>query len=119
MKNLILMMFVFWGINSFAQTTDNSILGKWTNEDKTRVIEFVKNGNAYDAIVRSAEDKSLIGKKQISGLTQKDATSFVNGTVYIFKRNRTAKCSANLNGKFLQLQASMGLMSKSQTWTRL
>lgn len=107
-------------LSLFAQSDNNPILGKWTNEDKTRVIEFVENGTTYDAIIREAEDKSLLGKKQISGLKSTDGVNFLNGTLYIIKRGKSSKCSAKLLGSDqLQLKASYAGISKTQTWTKL
>lgn len=107
-------------LSLFAQSGNNSILGKWTNEDKTRVIEFVANGATFDAIIREAEDKSLIGKKQISGLKTTDNTTFIEGTLYLIKRGKSSKCAAKLLGSDqLQLKASYAGLSKTQTWTKL
>lgn len=111
---------VLLGLHVFAQAVNDKILGRWINEDQTRVIEFVRNGNNYDAIIRKADDKSLIGKKQITGLQSSGVTSFINGTIHIIKKGKTAKCTATLSadGK-LYIEASYGMMSRSQTWTRV
>lgn len=121
MQKMILMLTgLLFSLNIFAQTTNDKILGKWTNEDKTRIVEFVKNGDAYDAIIRQADDNSIVGKKQITGLKANSTTSFVNGTVHVIKKGKTAKCTATLSGdNKLYLKASYGMMSKSQTWTKL
>lgn len=121
MRKIILMVTgVLFSLNIFAQTTNDKILGKWTNEEKTRIIEFVKSGDAYDAIIREAEDNSLVGKKQITNLKANGTTSFVDGTLHIIKKGKTAKCTALLSGDTrLYLKGSYGLLSKSQIWTRI
>jgi len=119
-KIILILAGLLLSLNIFAQTGNDKILGKWTNEDKTRIIEFVKSGNAYDAIVRKTEDNSIVGKKQITGLKASGSTSFVNGTVFMIKKGKTAKCSATLLGDTrLNLKASYGILSKSQTWTKI
>ncbi|WP_449386972.1 DUF2147 domain-containing protein [Chryseobacterium lineare] len=114
------LVFILLGMNMKAQTSEDKLLGKWTNEEKTRVVEFVKNGNYYDGIIRKAEDASLIGKKQISGLKPSGKGSYTNGTVYIIKKGKTASCSAQIvKDGLLSIKASYGMMSKTQAWTRL
>jgi uncharacterized protein (DUF2147 family) len=115
---------IFWGNNSkvSAQSTPatgDAIIGKWTNEDKTRIIEFVKTGATYEAVIKEAPDKSLIGKKQITGL-QFDGRAYKNGKVYLPKRGKTYPCTVSLKGDdTMELSAKAGFMSKSQTWTRV
>lgn len=101
-----------------AQTNADSILGKWTNEDKTRVLEFVKTGSNYEAIIKEAPDKSLIGKKQITNL--KYSNGAYKGSVYLHKRGKTLPCTLTIksNGS-MRLSAKAGFMSQSQTWTRV
>ncbi|MDF2551059.1 MAG: hypothetical protein K0R77_334 [Chryseobacterium sp.] len=121
MQKIILMVTgLLFSLNIFAQTTHDKILGKWTNEDKTRIIEFVKSGDAYDAIIRKAEDNSIVGKKQITALKATGTTSFADGTLHIIKKGKTAKCTASLSGDtMLYIKASHGMMSKTLTWTKL
>lgn len=101
-----------------AQTNSEAILGKWTNEDRTRVIEFVKTGDGYEAIIKEAADRNLIGQKQITGLRYNN--NGYSGTLHLPKKGKTFPCTAHIedNGK-LELSARVGFMSKSQTWTRV
>lgn len=121
MQKLILFTIGFlmhFSVHTYAQTNDK-ILGKWTNEERTRVIEFVKNGNTYEALIRSAEDPSLIGKKQITGLKNK-GNEYYGGTLHIFQKDKKLKCSASISSdNHLKLTASYGLISKTQTWKKL
>lgn len=119
-KMIILTVSLFIGLCVFAQTDNDKILGKWTNEDKSRVIEFVKNGDAYDAIIRQADDESLAGKKQITSLQKDGSTTFKNGTVHVIKKSKTARCTAKLvNDDKLEITATFGMMSRKQTWSRV
>lgn len=111
---------LLFGMNVHAQSANDKIVGKWTNEERTRIIEFVKNGNTYDGVVRKAEDERLVGKKQITGLRANGNSSFTNGVVHLFKKGKTATCSVTLSGETkLYLKANYGMMSKTQVWTRL
>lgn len=119
-KVVLIICSLLVSLNIFAQTHHDQILGKWTNEDQTRIIEFVKNGETYDAIIRKATDNSLVGKKQITGLKPSSKQAFINGTVHLIKRGKTAKCSAELSGNNkLYLKANLGITSKTQTWKKL
>lgn len=114
---------ICWGNNTTAHAQTSSkadtILGKWTNEDKTRTIEFTKNGISYEAVIKDAPDKNLIGTKQITGL-QFDGKGYKNGKVYLPKKGKTFPCTVSLkNDGTLELSAKAGFMSKSQIWTRV
>lgn len=101
-----------------AQTNADIILGKWTNEDKTRVIEFVKNGSNYNAVVREAPDKSMIGQNQLTSLAYNNGS--YNGQVHLLQKNKSYPCTVKINSNgTLKLTAKAGFMSKSQTWTRV
>jgi uncharacterized protein (DUF2147 family) len=118
----ILMILLFaaslFASTAYAQTDADSILGKWTNEDKSRVLEFVKNGSDYEAIIKEASDKTLVGKKQITGLKYNKGS--YKGNVYIIKRGKTLPCTLTIKtNRTMQLTASAGVMSQSQTWTKL
>ncbi len=114
------MVSVLLGISTYAQSNNDKILGKWTNEDKSRVIEFVKNGSSYDAIINKAESSSLVGKKQITALKHSKENHYTDGTLHIIQKGKTASCSAKLvSDTKLALKASIGFMSKTQVWTKL
>jgi uncharacterized protein (DUF2147 family) len=121
MQRLILLMLCgIWGIGTFGQNINDKILGQWTNDEQDRVLEFVKNGSVYDAIIREADPSSFIGQKQITSLKHNKENDYKGGTLHIFQKGRTAKCSAKLlSENQLELKVSMGLISKSTVWTRV
>jgi uncharacterized protein (DUF2147 family) len=84
------------------------------------VIEFVKNGSGYDAIIKEAEPDSLIGMKQITSLKHKRGNVYTDGTLYIIQKDKTVDCSANiLSDNRLELKVIYGFMSKSQIFTKI
>jgi uncharacterized protein (DUF2147 family) len=97
----------------------DGILGKWINEEHTRVLEFHKNGNYYEAIIKEAEDKSLIGKIQIANLQFiKDA--YINGKLYLPKKGKNFPCTAKIKPDgTLEISAKASFMSKSQIWSKV
>lgn len=115
-----LMVSVLLGISTYAQNSNDKILGKWTNKDKSRVIEFVKNGSAYEAVIIKAESSSLVGKKQITALKHNKDNAYKDGTLHIIQKGKTANCSAKLvSDTKLELKASIGFMSKIQVWKKI
>jgi len=116
--SITILLFTALFTTAHAQTNADSILGKWTNEDKTRVLEFVKTGSNYEAVIKEALDKSLVGKKQITSL-QYSYGSY-KGSVYLPKRGKTLPCTLIIKSDgSLRLSANAGFMRQSQTWTRV
>jgi uncharacterized protein (DUF2147 family) len=116
---ITLLIFFIAGFTVYAQTMPDKILGKWMNEDKSRVLEFLKNGSVYNAIVRKAEDENFIGRQQIRGL-KPDGDAYEGGTINLFKRKKTAKCTIRfINNDLFEIQGSYGVISKSQRWSRV
>jgi len=106
-------------INMLAFNQNDRILGKWINENRTRIIEFVKTSHGYDAYIVRAEDKSLNGHVQIEGLRPASPDLFLDGTAYIFSRNKKIKCQALLRGvQKLHITGKYGLISKTQIWEK-
>jgi Uncharacterized protein conserved in bacteria len=122
MKRLVCMfwgLFMFITFNAFALNANHEILGMWRNEEGSRIIEFVQNGAVFDAIIRKAENPSLVGKRQISGLKLTGKDQYDEGMLHLFKRDKTAKCSIKMVGADkIEIKAGIGLMSKSQIWVK-
>ncbi|CAG5016133.1 hypothetical protein DYBT9275_05483 [Dyadobacter sp. CECT 9275] len=120
MKSTLMLLFVAVELTTgaHAQTSADAILGKWTNEDQTRVIEFVKDGGGYQALIRQAPDQSLVGKKQLTGITY--GKGVYTGQVWLPKHGKNYPCTLTLKtNDSLELSAKAGFMSKSQMWTRV
>lgn len=117
---IILLVGILFGISAYSQTAEEQILGKWTNPDETRVIEFVQNGDFYEAIIRESDEADFLGKKQITGLKYHKNGTYKDGTVHVLQKNRELDCTANLlSTAELELKVSFGFMSKSAVWTRV
>ncbi|MCO6176429.1 DUF2147 domain-containing protein [Flavobacterium sp. NRK F10] len=119
MYKVILVLTVFaFSLVGKAQTAD-PLKGKWINEEKNRILEFVKTDSGYEAVIVKAEEQSLIGKKQITGLRLEETDSYKDGVLYIFQKNRTASCSVKiLDSDAIELKATIGIFSRKQKWTR-
>jgi uncharacterized protein (DUF2147 family) len=97
----------------------DKIIGWWTDEGKTRIIEFVKNGDEYEAILRSAEQQDVIGGKLITGLRSDGKNRYHKGTIHLVKGGRTADCSVKfISETQIELKASIGKITRIRTWTR-
>lgn len=107
-----------WAPLSRAQQEGAGILGRWANEDRTRVLEFVAAGNGYEAIIRKAPDQDKLGKKQITGIIYQDGS--YKGSLHLPKRGKVMPCTLFINeeGQLL-LTAKSGFLSQKQVWSKL
>lgn len=120
MKPLLMILIFIAGILTAAnaQTNADAVLGKWTNDEKNRVIEFVKTGDKYNAVIKEAPDNSIVGKNQLTDLVHKNGS--YSGKVYLPKKGKSYPCTVSIKSDgSLELTAKAGFMSKSQTWTRV
>lgn len=120
MKYFLMILAITAGIcnSACAQTNADVILGKWINQDKTRVIEFTKTGNTYQAYIRQAPDKSIIGNKQVTDVLYQ--TGSYNGNIYLPKKSKSYPCTIAINSNGVMcITARAGFMSRSQTWTKV
>lgn len=119
MKHLLMLVLCVTSVSIAAksQTNGDAILGRWTNDDKTRVIEFVKTHDGYEAIIKEASDPNLVGQKQITEFHY--SKNSYNGSLHLLKKGKVLPCTARINNSGgLELSAKAGFMSKSQTWTK-
>lgn len=120
MKPLLMIIIFIGGLLTVAkaQTNVDAILGQWTNEDKSRVIEFIKNGSSYNAVIKKAPDNSIVGKDQLTGLVYKNGS--YSGKVNVLKKGKSYPCTVSVkNDGTLQITARAGFISKSQTWIKV
>lgn len=120
MKPLLMILIFIGGLSTVAhaQTNVDTILGKWTNEDKSRVIEFIKNGSSYNAVIKKAPDESMVGKDQLTDLVYKNGS--YSGKVNLPRKGKSYPCTVTIKSDgTLQLTARAGFISKSQTWTKV
>lgn len=119
LKIVILLFTLLIGAGAYAQSTKD-IVGKWTNEDQTRILEFVKNGETYEVIVRKSPKNEFFGKKQITGLVPDGTQAFKNGTLQIFKKNKKMDCTVKfLEADVIEIAASLGFFNKTGKWTKV
>ena len=120
MKSILVLIISCVGIltGAHAQTNADVVLGKWTNEDKSRVVEFVKTGSGYEAVIRAAPDPALVGKKQLTGLVFGNGK--YTGIVWLPKKGKSYPCVLKMKtDNTLELTANAGFMSKSQIWSKV
>ncbi len=115
MQHFFFLLYAFLGAATFSASTGDQILGQWANEDQTGLIEFVKNGSTYESIIREAPDASVIGRKQITGLSYQGDNSYTGGAIYIFQKNKTTKCSIRLISETeLELTVKAGFITQKR-----
>lgn len=116
--SLLVLLVTTLFVHARAQNGGDVILGKWTNEDKTRVIEFIKSGSSYYAVIREAPDQSIVGKNQLTNLSYHEGG--YNGNVLLPKKGKSYPCTLRIKSDgTMELTAKAGFMSKSQVWTKV
>ncbi|MEL6638188.1 MAG: DUF2147 domain-containing protein [Bacteroidota bacterium] len=117
---LLLLTTALLSYGPLAPSTSDKLLGKWTNEEKDRVLEFVQNGEAFEAIIKVGEPSSFVGQKQITELRSDGENSYRDGKLHVLKKGKTVNCSiALLDDDRLELQVKFGMKSKTTIWTRV
>jgi uncharacterized protein (DUF2147 family) len=119
-KSILSFLFIMWSLVVFGQINSDPILGKWKSEHGDRTIEFIQKDNHFDAIVRDATDKTIIGKNQIVGLEKSKDNNYANGEIIIIKNVKKGNCSAILvNVNELDISGKMGFLSRTTKWFRV
>ncbi|MEO0789437.1 MAG: DUF2147 domain-containing protein [Bacteroidota bacterium] len=121
MKNTILIFICsFAFVQASAQNSGDEILGFWTTPDRNQVLEFVQNGDTYEAVIRQADQEEAIGKTPISGLAYSGNNRYKDGQIYVPQRDMTANCSVKvLSDDELRITVRVGVMSRKIEWTRV
>ncbi|MBP1619046.1 MAG: hypothetical protein H6Q14_2873 [Bacteroidetes bacterium] len=124
---------------AYSQSQGDKIHGIWINEKRTMKIEFSGSETYSAKIIWMAESKDkngqplldvknpnpvlrknpLVGTVIIYGL-QFESGFYKNGKIYAPKRGLLVDGSAKLlSANKLEITGKKGLMSNTQTWTRL
>jgi uncharacterized protein (DUF2147 family) len=123
MKQLLIQILILIGaatVGLRAQSVSiaDPLIGKWTNEEKSRTIEFRKAADKMEGIIISASDPSLIGKKQFTEVELQNGQ--YRGSLHLPRKNRRFSCTIKmLNNGSLEITAQAGFSSRSQIWTRV
>lgn len=105
MKTLALLLLLI--STSFSP---DSILGKWTNADKSKELTLVKNGDSYTGTSE--------GKEILQHLVYNNGS--YTGKVFLPKRNQTFPCTIKLKGDdTMEITVKAGFMSQTKVWTRI
>lgn len=133
------LLWLFLAFAAYSQTLGDKICGIWINEKRTMKIEFSGSGIYSAKIVWLAESKDkngqplldvknpnpalrknlLVGTVIIYGL-QFENGLYKNGKIYAPRRGMIVNGSVRfLSDNKLEITGKKGLMSNSQTWTRL
>ncbi|MEM6395834.1 MAG: DUF2147 domain-containing protein [Bacteroidota bacterium] len=116
---LIFISSITW-LEATAQSGSDGILGYWTNPDQSQILEFVQNGDTYEAIIRQSEKPEAIGKTPITGLEYRGNSRYRDGQIYVPQRDMKADCSIKLFSKDeFRLTVKVGMMSRKVDWTRV
>jgi len=114
MKYLILMFAILCSFSVFGQT---NLIGTWdTKEDNTKIVITESEGNITGKIKSSDNPKAAIDKIVLKDLK-------INGDhwtakIYAAKRQRWYNAELQLTGDVLEIEISVGLLSKTVEWNK-
>lgn len=100
-------------------TEADAIVGDWRPADmNVDVRVFAANGQYLAGIVR-AENKDLVNKEMMRGITYDAATHTWKGEVFAFKRGQFVPMTIRLTPGGFEMVAGSGIMSKTIEWVRV
>ena len=136
--SFFVLMFSFF--SCFAQTAV-SIIGKWTNEDKTQIIQVYKKDNFYvgklvgidaenaNLMLDSENKEEQLRKRKLIGADvwlnfeyQEDKQMWKNGEIYNYKTGNSYTGKIQIEGPELRLTGYYGFcffLAKTQKWIRI
>ncbi|MEZ7930725.1 MAG: hypothetical protein QMC21_04290 [Flavobacteriales bacterium] len=112
MKNLITMLVLLIGINSYAQS---DISGEWKVGEKNTVIK-IDQEKGVGKIISSDKTKVEIGKLMVKDLKKKKGKWV--GKVYSPKRKEWYDAELTNKGNTLNVEISVGFFSKTIEWVK-
>ena len=140
-EKFTIILFLIFSLAKLNAQIENRILGKWTNEDKSQVIEVVKKNNAYigkltfiDAenaklMLDSENDDESLRNRRLLGAEVwlnfeylEDKDMWKNGSIYNYKTGNTYNGKIQVEGDELKLTGFYGFfffLAKTQNWTRV
>lgn len=141
MKKLLILFSALLFLSKVFCQTSEAVLGKWTNEEKTQIVEVYKKDNAYFAKLVKLNDteakyqfdvnnddpnlknRKLIGLDLWTNFTY-DAyrEQWKDGRIYNFKNGNSYNGKIQVEGNELKLTGHYGFfffLAKTQKWTRV
>lgn len=114
---LSILMIPFLGINAQSKLT-----GLWENEDKNAHVKIVEEGSMHQGKLAWLKDKK--GQDKVGThifIDLKPKGKGWEGKVYSIKRDATHSATFVLKGEgdIMEMTVSTGMMSRTQTWTRV
>ena len=123
----------------FAESENDSIIGKWCVEDKTNMFDFYRTGNEYRArLIPLAKPSMLDTNNPVDSLKSRKlyGVTLIYGLVYDAKKNRWdggriynpengktyfCNCILMANGTQLLFRGYLGvsILGETRTWTRV
>lgn len=138
-KKLFLLLLLFIGITSTAQTQTKSdaIVGEWMNEKKDAKFQIFKKENKYyGKVIWGTGDQKKDTKNPDAKLRNRDLIGLVilndfvfdgdatwkNGTIYDPREGKTYSCKITLKNKDnINIRGYIGvsLFGRTEMWTRI
>ena len=115
MKNLIVILILLLAFSIQAQT---SLKGTWNTGESNTKIEISNTNGAWIGKLKSSDNKKTeIGKVILKDL-KKDSNQWTD-KIYVIKRKQWYHVELDLQAKVLELNISVGFLSKTLAWNKV
>lgn len=134
---LLLILLPMLGLEAFAQTSSNAIVGEWVNEQGDAKFKIYRKGDKYfgDIIWGTGgptkdvnnpdpkmKDRDLVGLTILKDFNYENKNIWSSGTIYDPKDGKTYSCKMTLKkSDKLEVRGYVGvsLFGRSETWTKI
>lgn len=109
-------------LNGNASNTNDQIIGKWENPDRTRQIEIFKKGDSYYGKICWLKDtkEAKVKKGDIVMLDIKFTGNKWIGKIKVPAKEKAFDMEITMKDKnTINIKAGQGLISRTKIWTRI
>ncbi|MCC5928883.1 MAG: DUF2147 domain-containing protein [Cyclobacteriaceae bacterium] len=134
---LMLILLPLLGIEAYAQSSSNAIVGEWINEKGDAKFKIYRKGDKYFGDITwgtggptkdvknpdpSKRNQELVGLTILKDFTYENKNTWSSGTIYDPKDGKTYSCKMTLkDDSQLEVRGYVGitLFGRSEIWKRI
>jgi uncharacterized protein (DUF2147 family) len=135
------MLFTLFTLTSLMAQEADRLLGRWSNEDKTQIVEVLKRNNVYlgklvyinaenaKLMLDTENDEETLRNRRLLGSEVwtefeylEDKDMWKSGVIYNYKTGNSYNGKIQVEGNQLKLTGFYGFfffLAKTQNWTRV
>jgi uncharacterized protein (DUF2147 family) len=140
-RTAVIMLFTLFTLTSLMAQEADRLLGRWSNEDKTQIVEVLKRNNVYlgklvyinaenaKLMLDTENDEETLRNRRLLGSEVwtefeylEDKDMWKSGVIYNYKTGNSYNGKIQVEGNQLKLTGFYGFfffLAKTQNWTRV